>query len=852
MKHLCCLLLLALSCASVVAAPRVSVTTDTNGVLVAPIGFFQANSHYIQEMIDTAVALASTNAVWPTAGQGTSAETNGYTVTINADVTLQVATNIAKAAAEVATNGLGTAAQVTAASNVVHSALIASNALLQAQIAASTNSAATIGLINTASNQLSAALVATNSLLLSQIFATTNGMATKEAITNSILALTDSPTNFILNTAGYPTNSGAYVTNGGTANVTATNASALAGLPGSAYVTNGGVANVTSTNTTHLGGVAASSYSLGKPVARLAAREARALGRLEVNRNPDTVVLTGATNIHGSLIWRDPASGSNYFFGSTRPTAGGASGPAQLVRVPCDNLSAFTVLQFPATADYEASEQIVCVSNTIYMLFCKTTGNGTYTHIVSVDPLTLETNTVLYSTTHQTSGFGTMETDGRYLYVVNGRSYPGYIYKIGFDGTIVATNTIQPTIAGATELPGSHAHSLVYDGRHLFATGNNMPSSGYFGWVMKINPDDLTFVSAQFTNTVAGWRKSTDDMAEVGEWLFIGPESFASNASIAVVKKDLSEVRWVHTDITNSIYGVFYVAPYVYALAVSPHGDAVRIDPSTLAWDVVRFGGATNLNELAWDGANFFVTSWALDSASPAVLTRVSEVTSLGTWHFPGTIAAESVRGVQGQTPFQQPVDAAGFSLTNLTSVGFSNNTQHVFARAEVLSPWSITGLRINNFAGDSSLPLRAMGLYLDGGASAGSGGVYWDATTVFNYETTNIIQQGLDGASAPAQVLKGPDRTGFNAAGTNYTIRAGRGTGTGTPGSLIIDGFVKGSSGATAHANTTNIVEVSHYKGLVLYPVAAMPAITGGIALVNSNDMMIFAVGPTFTNALW
>jgi hypothetical protein len=235
MKHLCCLLLLALSCASVVAAPRVSVTTDTNGVLVAPIGFFQANSQYIQEMIDTAVGLASTNAVWPKAGQGTTAETNGYTVTINADVTLQVATNIAKAAAEVATNGLGTAAQVTAASNVVHSALIASNALLQAQIAASTNNAATIGLINTASNQLSAALVATNSLLLSQIFATTNGMATKEAITNSILALTDSPTNFILNTAGYPTNSGAYVTNGGTANVTSTNTTHLGNAPASAF-----------------------------------------------------------------------------------------------------------------------------------------------------------------------------------------------------------------------------------------------------------------------------------------------------------------------------------------------------------------------------------------------------------------------------------------------------------------------------------------------------------------------------------------------------------------------------------------------------------------------------------------
>jgi hypothetical protein len=71
---------------------RVSVTTDTNGNLLAPINFFQHNAKYITNMINSALASANTNAVWPVAGNNTTTSTNGTAVTVNADVShLEVA-----------------------------------------------------------------------------------------------------------------------------------------------------------------------------------------------------------------------------------------------------------------------------------------------------------------------------------------------------------------------------------------------------------------------------------------------------------------------------------------------------------------------------------------------------------------------------------------------------------------------------------------------------------------------------------------------------------------------------------------------------------------------------------------
>ena len=65
---------------------RVSVTTDTNGVLLAPSKFFQANQAALSNALITFAASANTNQVWPVAGNNTTTSTNANQVTVNADV----------------------------------------------------------------------------------------------------------------------------------------------------------------------------------------------------------------------------------------------------------------------------------------------------------------------------------------------------------------------------------------------------------------------------------------------------------------------------------------------------------------------------------------------------------------------------------------------------------------------------------------------------------------------------------------------------------------------------------------------------------------------------------------------
>ena len=67
----------------------------------------------------------------------------------------------------------------------------------------------------------------------------------------------------------------------------------------------------------------------------------------------------------------------------------------------------------------------------------------------------------------------------------------------------------------------------------------------------------------------------------------------------------------------------------------------------------------------------------------------------------------------------------------------------------------------------------------------------------LFNREAAATIQQGVDAATATAQVYKGPDSTGANVAGGNITLRAGAGTaGNATGGQLILGGGANAGTG--------------------------------------------------------
>ena len=66
------------------------------------------------------------------------------------------------------------------------------------------------------------------------------------------------------------------------------------------------------------------------------------------------------------------------------------------------------------------------------------------------------------------------------------------------------------------------------------------------------------------------------------------------------------------------------------------------------------------------------------------------------------------------------------------------------------------------------------------------------------------LVLSGVQAAQkikAPAYVA--PNGSGTNGAGTNFTIEAGRGTGSGTPGDLILYTSTVGSSGTTLQTST-------------------------------------------------
>lgn len=83
--------------------PRISVTTTTDGRLLSPLRFFQANADLISNAVVTVVLSANTNQVWPKAGANVTTSTNANTVTINADVSHTEVTAASNAAVAINT-----------------------------------------------------------------------------------------------------------------------------------------------------------------------------------------------------------------------------------------------------------------------------------------------------------------------------------------------------------------------------------------------------------------------------------------------------------------------------------------------------------------------------------------------------------------------------------------------------------------------------------------------------------------------------------------------------------------------------------------------------------------------------
>ncbi len=215
------------------------------------------------------------------------------------------------------------------------------------------------------------------------------------------------------------------------------------------------------------------------------------------------------------------------------------------------------------------------------------------------------------------------------------------------------------------------------------------------------------------------------------------------------------------------------------------------------------------------------------------------------------------------------------FSADNTLDIGASNATRaaRIWVGSEFLAPRGT-----NTAPGFGFAAVTNTGVYLDGnslGFTVGTGGVGFSyrnsggsdyallTTSVFRmrndafitfYSTTTpvtgggsddtlisresaaIFQFGADAATPVVQTLKGPDGSGTDKPGTNFTIAPSRGTGTGGGGTFYVATAGPGAASAATQNVLTNRLSVDNQ---------------GSVAISNFNGTATALVGSSASNTL-
>ncbi len=239
---------------------------------------------------------------------------------------------------------------------------------------------------------------------------------------------------------------------------------------------------------------------------------------------------------------------------------------------------------------------------------------------------------------------------------------------------------------------------------------------------------------------------------------------------------------------------------------------------TALTGDVTASGPGSSAATLAATTNATLVTLSALTTAGS--LATVGTITS-GTWAA-GTIAIN--RGGTGQTSKA----LAYAALSPLTTKGdiqtYSTTTDRLGVGADgtVLTATSgaATGL---SWTAPLVNPMNSVGDIIIGGAAGaatrlaqGTGGqvlitngttLNWaspDFLTLTALAASIVAGQGDATGTTTAGSLRGPARTGSNAAGVDLVIRSGNGTGTGGSGSLLLQTAPVAGSSSTANSFST------------------------------------------------
>jgi len=387
---------------------------------------------------------------------------------------------------------------------------------------------------------------------------------------------------------------------------------------------------------------------------------ARALDIPYQDENLQSVALAaGERKIHALFI------AGSWLWGSSRLN------PAKLFRFNPDNLTEYSVLTFPDDAKHRYADDAVYIKSKdrIYVVF----GNTDRTLISEVNPDTLAWTDVVEDLDQGTTfsdGGQSMDSDGNYLYVITMRT-PAKVLKyslVSFAKSLQATLTL------------NNGHAIRYDGTNLYATGTGTTPGTSPGWVIRMNPADLTYVSQQFA---AGDTNPTDDFALVGEHLFICLEN-ANGIMLRIQKSDLSSINRLYNGIPRTGYGLFYDGRHIWSCYAGTPGTLVRTDPLTFEMVPYEFPPGTDFggpNEITTDGKRLFVSFWDMDGGptTPGRVARIAMAGPRGAWS-PSIIYPDT----QGKRRFQ--LDYLGNIKTDKKVTTYNGDTAVGNGLASVLA----------------------------------------------------------------------------------------------------------------------------------------------------------------------
>ena len=288
------------------------------------------------------------------------------------------------------------------------------------------------------------------------------------------------------------------------------------------------------------------------------------------------------------------------FFGAT------FTSPSKLVRFndPDDLCTggegvAYDTLTFPSDGKHAGASDAFYDAGTdsIYVMH---NAAGQPLTISKVNPTAMTAVDLISDLSYQ-GNFGSITTDGTYLYVVTNRP-TDYVLKYNLT-TGAYVNRSGALAAG---------HAIRYDGTNLWVTTLGSPAS-----IFKVIPSTLAYTWATFAS---GDNQATDDLhVSDSTYVWVGIEG--STNMVRVTKADLSLLN-VPT-FTLPSWGVWRDVTYIWSMTGSNPAYAVRVDPVTTP-TVTVWGFSSYVrgsNELAFDNQNrAFITFYT----APAQVVRIN------------------------------------------------------------------------------------------------------------------------------------------------------------------------------------------------------------------------------------